>query len=109
EEAVPIDGAREVDVVEGELELLPVQRVLERKGSVVGLAFLLDGLPDQGLGIAGGEILHRLLGGLDARGSGELVRLLQIAAGILEEALLRRLTAEAVDLAVLVGPGDRAV
>ena len=108
-EPVTVDGAREVDAVEDQFQLGAVERILVGKHPAVRLGLLLDESLDERLGIAAVEGLHGLPGGFDTARGEEIARLLQVRVRVLEEGLLRRIAVEAVDLAVLVGPGDGAL
>jgi hypothetical protein len=65
-ESVAVDRSSEVDVVEDQLEMRAIQRIVQREHPVVRLGFGADRVSNQRFRVAARERLHRRFGGLDA-------------------------------------------
>jgi hypothetical protein len=108
-ESIAVDGAGEIDVVESELQMVAVARIVHGINAVVRLELCLDRGSHHRFRIASRKRLHRLLCGLDVAGRHEFPRPLELLRGIGQERFLRSVRAEAKEFAILVRPGDRTV
>src|ERR1700688_2504003 len=52
EQSVAVNGSSEIDIVQSQLQVVAVERIVIRKSTAISLGFIRDILPYQGFGIA---------------------------------------------------------
>ena len=107
EPAIAFHAAHDLDLVEHEMEIGVELRIAEHEGAVLGA--LVDHLLHRGVDVLLGEILGLACRGGACLGRNEVLRLLDVGLGVLDEGLLRFVRRKAIDLAVGGCPIHRAV